>query len=251
VGFEALLRWEHPGHGTIPPLDFIPLAEATGMIHPIGRWVIDEACRQLGAWRRAQRGGEAFISVNLSPLQVLDLDLVAHVRAALDAADLSPDALMFEITESSLLHEEGLPTLAALHRSGVRIAVDDFGTGYSALSYLHRFPVDVLKVDKSFVSSLGRGPAEGALARTVVAIARTLGATAIAEGIEDAAQLDELRELGSQMGQGYHFAAPLRSGEVEAWLDGGRSCPCGDPADPGRSRPRSTSSTTVSATSLR
>jgi EAL domain-containing protein (putative c-di-GMP-specific phosphodiesterase class I) len=219
-GFEVLLRWEHPVHGMIPPLEFIPLAEATGMIEPIGRWVIEEACRQVAEWRRAYPGRDLFVSVNLSPVQVHDPTLVTHVKRALDAASLPPEMLMLEITESSLLQEDqGQSTLTELHRLGVRIAIDDFGTGYSALSYLQRFPIDVLKVHKSFVSTLGLGPKEGALARTVVAIARTLGVTAIAEGIEHPAQRNALRALGSRLGQGYHFAAPLLSDEATAWLE--------------------------------
>ena len=220
VAFEVLLRWKHHDHGPISPLDFIPLAEATGLIHPIGRWVIEQACQQLGRWRAEVPGASRLcVSVNLSPMQVHDPNLVAHVQAALEGAGVPPDGLILEITESSLMHEEeGLPALAALHRLGVRIAIDDFGIGYSALSYLQRFPIDVLKVDRSFVASLGHGPQASALARTVIAIAQTLGIPAIAEGVEDEVQLRELRDLGSDMAQGHHIALPLEADEVPGWI---------------------------------
>jgi diguanylate cyclase (GGDEF)-like protein len=221
-GFESLLRWEHPEEGMIPPLDFIPLAEATGTIFPIGRWVIEEACRQLGEWRRAHPEHDLFVSVNLSALQIHDEGLVGQVEHALSANGVPPRALLLELTESSLIREEGLPTLTHLHDLGVRIAIDDFGTGYSALGYLQRFPIDVLKVDRSFVNELG-GETDGALARTVVAVAKSLGVDTIAEGIEHLSQLEELRRLGSQMGQGYHFAAPLSLEDAERWLRGDRS----------------------------
>lgn len=219
VGFEALLRWQHPEHGRIPPLDFVPLAEATGLIHPIGRWVVEQACQQLAAWRRETGRDDLCCSVNISPMQVHDPKLVSHVRQALDDAGLPPEALVLELTESSLVHEEdGAPALSAIHRLGVRVAIDDFGVGYSALSYLQRFPIDLLKVDKSFVAQLGEGPGGSAVARAVVAIARALGIPAIAEGIEDDAQLAVLDELQTQFGQGYHFARPLPADQVLAWV---------------------------------
>ncbi len=223
-GFESLLRWQHPEEGTIPPLDFIPLAEATGTIFSIGRWVIEEACRQLGEWRRAHPEHDLFVSVNLSALQIHDPDLVTHVADALSTNQVPPEALILELTESSLIREEGLPTLNLLHDLGARIAIDDFGTGYSALSYLQRFPIDVLKVDRSFVNELG-GPTDGALARTVMAVAQSLGVDTIAEGIEHSSQLEALRLMGSHLGQGYHFAAPLSLADAERWLNGELSSP--------------------------
>ncbi len=206
-GFEALLRWRHPDRGEVMPNDFIPLAEETGLIVPIGEWVLDQACRQAQAWN-ATGVRPLHISVNISPRQVQDASITSTVRAALDAAGLDPDRLIVELTESGLMQDdEG--RLRELKALGVHIALDDFGTGYSSLSYLSRFPIDILKIDQSFVAQLRPGQTETALVRSVIQLGAAMGLFTVAEGIEDEGQLHRLRELGVNYGQGYLLARPM------------------------------------------
>jgi diguanylate cyclase (GGDEF)-like protein/PAS domain S-box-containing protein len=220
-GVEALLRWQHAERGLVSPMDFIPLAEETGLIVPLGRWVLHAACRQAGAWRRAHPNAAALhVAVNVAERQLRDPDFVADVRAALAAGQLPSEALLLEITEGALVQEPERVrrTLVALKALGVRLAVDDFGTGYSSLSYLQRFPIDVLKIDKSFVRGVASEEGDRAIARTVVALGRTLGLHTVAEGVETEAQRAVLAGLGCDLGQGYLFARPLASGDVLAFV---------------------------------
>ncbi|MDF1503665.1 EAL domain-containing protein [Roseisolibacter sp. H3M3-2] len=217
VGAEALVRWRHPERGLVPPGDFIPVAEATGLIVPIGHWVLREACRQAAAWRRAGYGAADApfrMAVNISAWQIQHASLVDEVRGALEEHALPPEALTLEITESAMLAdtETTLARLHALKALGVRLAVDDFGTGYSSLAYLHRFPVDVLKIDRAFVARVGGAAHEGShdatLLRAIVAIGEALRLPMVAEGLEHPAQVEGLRALGCDLGQGFHFGRP-------------------------------------------
>jgi len=221
TGVEALVRWQHPERGLIPPLDFIPLAEETGLILPIDRWVLHEACRQASRWNTRRRAGQPLtISVNLSARQFAHADLPEVVAGALASTGLAPARLVLEITESLLLRDTAatMSRLAQLSALGVRLAMDDFGTGYSSLAYLRRFPVDILKIDKSFVDEIATGPDASAVARAIVHLGQVLRLTTVAEGIEAADQLGELVASGCELGQGYYFAKPLESGEIEDLL---------------------------------
>jgi diguanylate cyclase (GGDEF)-like protein/PAS domain S-box-containing protein len=216
LGVEALLRWQHPRRGLIGPAEFIPIAEDTGLIVSIGRWVLEKACQQARAWHSAREGKGLELSVNLSGRQIDDPGLVDDVARALNQSGLDPKMLTLEITESILMNDaEGtIETLGKLRRLGVRLAIDDFGTGYSSLSYLRRLPVDVLKIDRSFVSVVDAGADEAALVRSIVSLGKSLRLETIAEGIEQPGQLAELRSLGTRMGQGYYFAKPLDPSEI-------------------------------------
>ena len=226
-GVEALLRWCHPQRGFIPPARFIGAAEETGLIVPIGRWVLEQACLQVAEWRGRlwdldENGETDFtISVNLSGRQLRDDDLVDDVRNAITRAQLPPSMLVLEITESVLVNEVEMQTgrLEMLRALGVRLAIDDFGTGYSSLSYLQRFPVAVLKIDKSFTDGIGRNSHDVAIVRTIVALAGTLHLSAVAEGVEAADQHEALVEAGCELGQGFHFARPVEPAELERILE--------------------------------
>ena len=214
VGFEALVRWEHPELGLIPPATFIPVAEESGAIVPIGRWVLDEACREAAAWRR--RDPELTVAVNVSARQLHDPDLPGHVAGALAASGLPPAALLLEVTESVLLGDLD-STLARLHdlkALGVRLAVDDFGTGYSSLSYLGRYPFDVLKIDRSFVAGSALRPDAAAVVRAIVELGRNLGLETVAEGVETDGQAMLLAAMGCTFGQGYLWSRPLGAGDA-------------------------------------
>jgi diguanylate cyclase (GGDEF)-like protein/PAS domain S-box-containing protein len=221
VGVEALARWTHPTRGEIAPAQFIPLAEAAELIVPLGRWVLQEACRTVQGWRAARAGPAGLhLSVNISPRQLLHESIVDDVRAALADSGLEPASLTLEITEGVLVEEAG-PSLAALEglkSLGVRIAIDDFGTGYSSLSYLSRLPIDVLKIDRSFVADIGTSRQAAALVRSIVKIGQTLHLETVAEGVETQEQLDRLVRLGARLGQGYLFARPLRAEELATAL---------------------------------
>jgi len=221
TGLEALVRWMHPDRGMVAPLDFIPLAEESGAILEIGTWVLEEACRQVGIWNtQRQRQPPLSISVNLSARQLEQPEFPSIVAEALGCADLDAASLVLEITESLLVHDTATTAeqLRRLKQLGVRLAIDDFGTGYSALAYLHRFPVDILKIDKSFVDKLGSSTKAAALTRAVVQLGQTLELSTIAEGIELAEQFSELNRAGCELGQGYYFARPLEQAEVQAML---------------------------------
>jgi diguanylate cyclase (GGDEF)-like protein len=219
VAVEALARWQHPTQGPIPPLTFIPLAEEIGVIGELGRWVLAEGCRQLAAWRAL--APDLILNVNLSAQQLRDDGLPADVECALRINGLPGEALTLEITESMLLSgdEDAAARLARLKALGLSIAVDDFGTGYSSLSYLQRFPVDALKIDKSFVDSVAASPQDSALARTIVELGRGMRLETIAEGIESAEQLERLQQLHCELGQGYHFSRPLEGAQLTDYLE--------------------------------
>jgi diguanylate cyclase (GGDEF)-like protein len=213
LGAEALVRWAHPTLGEIQPLEFIPLAEETGLIVPVGRFVLGEACRQLRVWMTEHPDSHPdYVSVNLSVRQFqVEGQIVEDVRAAAEQAGIAPANLMLEITESVLMHdaEPIVRDLEALRALGVRIAIDDFGTGYSALSYLRQFPIDTVKMDRSFVRDLGVGKADSALIRSVVELGEALNMQIVAEGIEGQEQLDSVTGLRCAIGQGYFFSPPL------------------------------------------
>jgi diguanylate cyclase (GGDEF)-like protein/PAS domain S-box-containing protein len=210
VGAEALVRWHHPERGVVPPTRFVGVAEESGLVLPLGRLVLADACAEAAAWHAAGHD-TLYVAVNISGRQLEHPRFVADVADALDAAGLAPAALLLEITEGAVMHdtEASLARLAELKALGVRLAVDDFGTGYSSLSYLQRFPIDVLKIDKSFVDGVHEGGSSEALARTIVALGRTLALCTVAEGVERAEQRDALRALGCTLGQGYLFARPM------------------------------------------
>jgi diguanylate cyclase (GGDEF)-like protein len=217
VEVEALVRWQHPVRGLISPIDFIPVAEETGLIVPLGQWVLVEACRQAARWRVAYPGRALTMGVNLSARQFQRPELLADIRDALETTGLDPHGLKLEITESVIMQdaEATTATLVALKELGIRLAIDDFGTGYSSLSYLKRFPVDTLKIDRSFVDGLGEDAQDTAIVRSIVALAKALGLSVTGEGIETAIQSDQLRELNCDRGQGYLFARPQPAELIE------------------------------------
>jgi diguanylate cyclase (GGDEF)-like protein len=224
-GVEALARWEHPVRGWVSPADFIAVAEHTGLILPIGEWVLAEACRQGRAWYDEIGEHAPSVSVNLSPRQFQQPDLVERVTRILAETRLPARYLKLEITEGVAMADAELAvaTLWALRGLGIQLAIDDFGTGYSSLSYLKRFPVNTLKVDRVFVDGIGQYPEDDAIIGAVTAFARTLGVEVTAEGIETAEQLERLRELGVDTGQGYYFARPLAAEHITARLASGRA----------------------------
>ena len=220
-GVEALIRWAHPDRGMMSPDQFIPIAEETGLILPIGKWVIAEACRQVREWRE-RFGAEvlASVGVNLSAKQFSQADLVEQISASIERSGLPVSALQLEITESAVMEnaDAAVVLLGRLKALGVRISLDDFGTGYSSLSHLHRFPLDSLKIDRSFIGRIGTDDRTRQLVQTVLALAGSLGVSAVAEGIETSEQLATLREMQCGLGQGYHFARPLAPPELEGLL---------------------------------
>lgn len=221
VSLETLIRWHHPRQGMIAPGVFIPIAEETRLILPLGRWVLEQACRQGRIWNDLRQDGLPLtISVNLSACQFQHPGFVDEVHQILLATGLPAHLLALEITESMIMEkvDEVIMTLHELKRLGVQIWIDDFGTGYSSLSYLKSFPVDTLKIDKSFVEGLGRAAEDTAIVRAVITLAHTLGMSVIAEGIETFEQATQLRILGCEVGQGYYFARPLPIAEAETWV---------------------------------
>ena len=211
TGVEALLRWNHPQSGVVPPDIFIALAEETGLIVPIGQWVFREACRVARLWQEEFPHDERVVSVNLSARQFAQPDLASYIARVLEESDLQPSRLHLEITESVLMNnaQSTITTLKDLKTIGLDLSVDDFGTGYSSLSYLRRFPVSALKIDRSFVNGLGTSSEDTAIVRAIITLAQTLGLKVVAEGVETRAQLDQLRELGCEYAQGFLFARPM------------------------------------------
>ena len=220
TGAEALVRWQHPRRGLLMPTEFVPIAEETGLIVAIGRFVLNEACRQVVEWNTERPGSLLRMSVNLSAKQLAVPTLVEEVRATLEATGLDAQLLRLEITESVLLGrpEEALAVLTRLRVLGVQLALDDFGTGYSSLGYLVRFPVQELKLDRSFVSRVHHGEREAAVARAVVRLARDLAMTVTAEGVETEEQLSWLRDQGVDQAQGFLLSRPIRAAEFQALL---------------------------------
>ncbi|MGD0313777.1 MAG: EAL domain-containing protein [Acidimicrobiales bacterium] len=220
TGVEALLRWDHPVRGLVQPDNFIPLLEDTGMITEVGRWVLNEACRQGARWHA--KGYQLDVSVNVSARQLETEQLVEDVRLALHASGFPASSLILEITETAIMKHvaAAVPRLAALKATGVRIAIDDFGTGYSSLAYLQQFPVDTLKIDRSFISAMAKSPESAALIRTLVQLGKTLGLETLAEGIEEREQYSQLEREHCDSGQGYLYARPLDVDAVETFVAG-------------------------------
>jgi EAL domain-containing protein (putative c-di-GMP-specific phosphodiesterase class I) len=211
VGMEALARWQHPDQGLIGPDQFISLAEETGLIVPMGTWVMHEACEQAARWRREGHFADGmFVSVNLSSRQLIDQDLLQTVREVLSDTGLPPSALELEMTESGLMEDadQSAEVLRAIRALGVGFAVDDFGTGYSSLSYLKRLPVDTVKIDRTFIDGLGHDSEDEAIVRAIVAMTRALGQRPIAEGVSSNEQSRVLQALGCGLGQGWLFGHP-------------------------------------------
>jgi EAL domain-containing protein (putative c-di-GMP-specific phosphodiesterase class I) len=221
VGAEALVRWAHPTRGRLGPGAFIGLAETSGLIVPLGAWVLRNACKQLGEWHRNGHQGLR-LSVNVSIRQLADPDLPEIVARAVQEGGLPAGALTLELTESLLAddNEQVRAQLLALRRLGVCLAVDDFGTGYSALSYLRTFPIDVLKVDRSFVDGIDLDAGKARLVRGIVDLAESLDLEVIAEGIEREGEAGELRAMGTMLGQGFLFSRPLDAGAFTSLLEG-------------------------------
>ena len=218
VGAEALVRWQHPTRGLVDPASFIPLAEETGLIHPLGRWVLREACVQLAQWsEELGRHDQLSVAVNLSPHQLCDPEIVEQVAATLASTGADPHRLVLEITESALLDDvdAALDVLERLRALGVRIALDDFGTGWSSLSYLNRLPVDVLKIDRSFVDRLGGDRRDRSIVAGMIDLAHALDLVVVAEGVETPSQLSDLFAMGCDVAQGYYFSRPVPAAEVD------------------------------------
>jgi diguanylate cyclase (GGDEF)-like protein/PAS domain S-box-containing protein len=221
IGMETLVRWQHPDFGMVSPARFVPLAEETGLIVPIGGWVLEQACRQIRALQQ-QGFPELHVAVNLSPKQFRQRDLVRSIAQTLERTGLPPRLLELEVTESSIMEhaEVTIRTLHELKAMGINLSIDDFGTGYSSLSYLKRFPIDALKVDQSFVRDIPDDQDDAAIASAVIALGHSLRLTIVAEGVETAEQLAFMRERGCQRVQGYYFARPMPPAELPAFLNG-------------------------------
>ncbi len=233
VGAEALLRWAHPTRGIVAPGEFVPIAEESGLIVPLGRWVLQEACNQLAAWRASEPGARNLhVSVNVSARQLQASAFVDEVRSALASAGLEPRALVLEITEAAVVHDpaSAAQMLAALRSMGVGLVLDDFGTGYSSLAMLDALPFDGMKLDRTSVMRIGASGGAVPLVRAIVDLGRALGLSLVAEGIENEHQLAELRRLGVREGQGFRFARPLPAPGFEELLRDGGVSGCG----PGR-----------------
>jgi diguanylate cyclase (GGDEF)-like protein len=220
IAVEALVRWRHPTRGIVGPVEFIPLAEETGLIAPLGRWVLEHAVAEVAGWSREYPDVPLRVAVNVSGQQLARPEFLHEVRAALEASSLPPERLGLEITESILINESGSPrsTLEALREIGVKVMIDDFGTGYSSLARLKRFPLDVIKIDRSFVDGVGAEDEDTAIVAAIVDIARSLGLQVIAEGVEGEVQLERLRQLGCHAVQGYLFSGPIAGDAFAAFL---------------------------------
>jgi diguanylate cyclase (GGDEF)-like protein len=221
VGFEALVRWDHPVRGVIAPDQFIEVAEESGLIVPMGRWVLDQALRTVGQWRRLlPPAKQPYVSVNVSVRQFREAGFTDQVRASLEYAGVPPQALMLEITETLLMGDDETiwADLEVLRQLGVRIAIDDFGTGYSSLGYLRQRPIDVLKIDKMFIDDMVIDTQQHALVAGIISLAQTLNMTVVAEGIETERHRETLARLGCPLGQGYYYSSPVGPTEALTWL---------------------------------
>jgi diguanylate cyclase (GGDEF)-like protein/PAS domain S-box-containing protein len=220
IGFEALARWNHPERGLLEPAEFIPVAEETGLIVPLGNWVLAEACRQMREWKSIRASGLLGMSVNVSSLQLSHPDFVSHVSLALQAAEMKPSQLTLEVTESVLMNgiENAMSTLNALRQLGVTLSIDDFGTGYSSLSYLATLPIDAVKIDRSFIEKMSREGNGGEIVRAIFRLGQALNKQVFAEGIETGAQLKLLEELGCEFGQGFLLSRPVNAARAGGFL---------------------------------
>ena len=228
AGCEALVEWQHPKRGRIPPAEFIPAAEETGLILPIGEWVLREACKAArGFADRLPRSAPVAVSVNLSARQLFRAELLEQVRSALAQSGLDPHRMRLEVTESVIMENAGPASLllAQIKALGVHLLLDDFGTGYSSLSYLHNFRFDTLKLDRSFVARVDSSGKHAEIVRTILSLARALGMEVVAEGVETPAQVAQLQLLRCDYAQGYHFARPMDAAQLEALLESRRVWP--------------------------
>jgi len=215
-GVEALIRWEHPKRGMIPPVEFIPALESTELINPLTHWVIGTAVRQMEAWRKD--GMELSMSVNLSALNLQDEALVAFTCEALEHARIAPERLTMEITETTIMAAGSDDTLAELNRAGIPLSIDDFGTGYSSLSYLGRLPVKIIKIDRSFVMGMTSAAGSTAIVRSIIELSHSLGLKVVAEGVETAEALTLLANNGCDFVQGYFISRPVPAPKLLEWL---------------------------------
>ena len=211
-GFEALIRWEHSVRGSISPVDFIPRAEQTGLIIQIGDWVLREAVRQAGCWRRL--GHDIVVSINVAALQLSRGDFALSVNRVLQYENVPPDAICIEITEGILMDVGAIRELELVRDLGISISLDDFGTGYSSLSYLRRLPVDVIKIDRSFVTPLGNDKEASQFFRAIVSLIQTIDLKVLAEGVETQVQWQELKDAGCDAAQGYLFSKPVSAADA-------------------------------------
>jgi EAL domain-containing protein (putative c-di-GMP-specific phosphodiesterase class I) len=222
VGFEALLRWQHPTRGLLEPIEFIPVAEENGMIRELGWWALERACRQIAVWRMLHpRFADLTMSVNLSVKQFVDPTLAPKLETLLRECNLPEGTLKLELTESSIMTDSAaaIALLSQFKALGVRLAIDDFGTGYSSLSYLHRFPLDTLKIDRSFTDAIRDGEKdESMIARTIMPLAEHLGLDVVAEGVETIEQATLLKEMHCKYAQGFFFSRPVEAGDIEKML---------------------------------
>jgi EAL domain-containing protein (putative c-di-GMP-specific phosphodiesterase class I) len=222
VAMEALLRWNHPDRGLVAPLSFIPVAEESRLIVPIGRWVIEQACRQAAAWQELHPdSAPVSVAVNLSARQIADPDLLSHVEGSVRANRIDPSNLWLELTETTLLDETSLVerTLESLKGLGVHLVLDDFGVGFSSLGYLKRLPLSMIKLDRSFVENLAEGSHDAAIVRAVNQMADTIGIGVVAEGVETEDQVRMASALGCGFAQGFHFSEPVPVAHIERLLE--------------------------------
>jgi diguanylate cyclase (GGDEF)-like protein len=223
ASMEALVRWDHPERGLLGPLAFIPVAEESRLIVPIGRWVIEQACRQAAAWQELRPdSAPVAVAVNLSARQLADPEVTAHIERSIEANGIEPSTLWLELTESTLLEDTAYVerTLGALRRLGVHLVLDDFGVGFSSLGYLKRLPLSMVKLDRTFVENVTNSPNDAAIVRAVSEMSETIGIGVIAEGVETEEQVRVARELGCGYAQGFHFAEPVPADQVRSLLAG-------------------------------
>jgi EAL domain-containing protein (putative c-di-GMP-specific phosphodiesterase class I) len=220
IGAEALVRWQHVERGIVSPAEFIPLAEETGLILPLGAWVLETVCRDVARWASGGVLGDLSVAVNVSVRQLRHSDFVAQVRSVLERTKVNPQRLKLELTESMLADnvEDIIEKMLALRAIGIRFSLDDFGTGYSSLSYLKRLPLEQLKIDQSFVRDVLTDANDASIATTIVTLARGLGLGVIAEGVETEAQRDFLAAVGCRVYQGYYYSKPLPTAEFERFV---------------------------------
>jgi len=223
AGFEALIRWNHPHKGIMSPGEFIPVSESTDLIVPLTLMVLENSCRQVGEWTSHPENAGLFVSVNLSGKHFDQPNLVDQIQEILDNTGFDARRLKLEITETAVMEnaDAAISMLRSIKQLGIQISIDDFGTGYSSLSYLHQFPIDTLKIDRSFVNAIERGTENSEIVRTIVYLAKALNLNVVAEGIENIRQFHQLNLLGCEYGQGYLFSRPLPAHEIEKLLSEG------------------------------